>query len=144
MQNVDRLSNNLDPAFRSRSEAESGGPSFSLGEEDLFEIRRLCAEGELDEATDRLNAVHVPSEVISPLINMLSEPVATSSFVLVMNRTNVETQYVRGFSVIEGADEMWIMEPYEEQGNSMITFRAASALKVRERFFEMLPWSKDG
>lgn len=144
VQNVDRLSNDLNQAFRSGSKAESSGPSFNLVEDKLFEIRRLCAEGELNEAKGRLNAERVPSEVVSPLINTLSEPVATSSFVSVVNRNNVESQYVRGFSVIEGADEMWIMVPYEEQGNSMVTFQAANVLKVRERFFELIPWRTDG
>lgn len=144
VQNVDTLSNDLNPAFHSGSKAESSGPPFSLGEEELFEIRRLCADGDLNEARDRLDAERVPSEVIDPLINTLSEPVASSSFVLVVNRNNVESQYVRGFSVIEGADEMWIMEPYEEEGNSMVTFQAANALKVRERFFELIPWRIDG
>jgi len=144
VQNVDKLSNDLNPAFRSGSKAESSGPSFGLGEEFLFEIRRLCAEGELNEAKDRLDAERVPSEAVSPLVNTLSEPIATSSFVLVVNRNNVESQYVRGFSVIEGVDEMWIMEPYEENGNSMVNLQPANALRVRERFFELIPWRRDG
>ena len=144
VQNVDRLSNDLNPAFRSGSMAESSGPSFNLDEDVLFEIRRLCAKGEMKEAKDRLEAEHVPSEAVSPLINTLNEPVATSSFVLVANRNNVESQYVRGFSVIEGVDEMWIMEPYEENGNSMVTFQPANAKRVRERFLELVPWRRDG
>jgi hypothetical protein len=143
-QNIVRLSNDLNSAFRSGSKAESRGPSFTIGEEALFEIRRLCAEGELNEAKDWLDAEGVPSEVISMLIKTLSEPVATSSFVLVVNRNNIESQYVRGFSVIEGVDEMWIMEPYEENGKSMVIFQSASAFIVRERFFELIPWRKDG
>lgn len=144
VQNVDRLSDDLSQAFRSGSSAESSAPTFSLGEDTLFDIRRLCAEGEVNEAKDRLDAEHVPSEVVSPIINTLVEPVATSSFVLVVNRNNVESQYVRGFSVIEGVSEMWILEPYEEEGMSMVNIHATNALKVRERFFELIPWRKDG
>jgi hypothetical protein len=144
VQNADRLSKDLHPAIRSGSEAESRGPSFDLGEDSLFEIRRLCAEKKLNEAKDRLDAECVPSDIVSPLINTLRKPIATSSFVLIVNRNNVESQYVRGFSVIEGIDEMWIMEPYEENGNSMVTFQPASAIRVRERFYELIPWRRDG
>jgi hypothetical protein len=74
------------------------------------------------------------------LIQTLIKPVATSSFVLVVNRNNIESQYVRGFSVLEGSDEMWIMEPFEEEGIAMVSFVAANAKKIRERFFKTLPW----
>ena len=144
VQSVDRLSNDLDQAIRSGSKAESSGASFSLGEDELFDIRSLCAEGEQDEAKKRLGAESVPTDIVSALIHTLSEPVATSSFVLVVNRNNVESQYVRGFSVIEGVDEMWIMEPYEEEGDSVVTLHASNALNVRERFFELIPRRTDG
>gem|GEM_PF-4650940 len=144
MQNVNRLSNGLGQALRNGSKAESSGPSFSLGEDKLFGVRRLCAEGKPNEARVRLDAEHLPAEVVSSLIETLSEPVTTSSFVLVVNRNIVESQYVRGFSVIEGVDEMWIMEPYEEEENSMVTFHAANASKVRERFLELIPWRLNG
>lgn len=140
VQDIERVSNHLNQAFRSGSKAKSNGSSFSLREEKLFEFRRLCAEGKLNEAKERLDAESVPSEVVPSLINILSEPVATASFVLVVNRNNVESQYVRGFSVIEGTDGMWVMEPYEEQGNSMVTFHATNTSDVQKRFYELIPW----
>ncbi len=141
---VEDVPDGLDQALRSMSTAESSGLPFSLSENILFEARRLCAAGDLDEVKDCLVDKHLSSEAIDPLINTLIRPVATSSFVLVANRNNIESQYVRGFSVLEGREEMWIMEPYEEEGISMVTFQAANATKVRERFFELIPWRTDG
>jgi hypothetical protein len=139
-QNMESLLDDLEAALRAASKAESSCSPFNLTEEVMFEARRLCARGDLNEARARLLASELPSEAIDPLIHALIKPVATSSFVLVVNRNNIESQYVRGFSVLEGVDEMWIMEPFEEEGIAMVTFLAANAKKVRERFFEILPW----
>jgi hypothetical protein len=136
---VASLSDYLDLPLHASSKAESSSPPFSLVEELIFDIRNLCAMGDLNDARDRLQAAHLFSDAIDPLINTLIKPVATSSFVLIVNRNNVESQYVRGFSVLEGGDEMWIMEPFEKEGAAMVTFLAANAKKVRERFFETLP-----
>jgi hypothetical protein len=136
---MESLSDDLGAALHASSKAESSGPPFNLAEEVIFEARQLCARGDLHDARVRLDAADLSSEVIEPLIHTLIKPVATSSFVLVANRNNVESQYVRGFSVLEGGDEMWIMEPFEEEGAAMVTFLAANAKKVRERFFEILP-----
>jgi hypothetical protein len=138
-QKVENLSEYLDLPLHASSKSESSSPTFSLAEEVLFEVRSLCALGDLNSARDRLKAAHLFSDAIDPLINTLNRPVATSSFVLIVNRNNVESQYVRGFSVLEGGDEMWIMEPFEKEGAAMVTFLAANAKKVRERFFDTLP-----
>jgi hypothetical protein len=144
VQSIYQLADDLDQALRLGSKAESRGDSFILEEGALFEIRRLCAEGELEKARNRLVAESVPAEVLSPVLHTLREPAATSSFILVVNRNNVESQYVRGFSVIEGAGEMWIMEPYDDDGNPIVTFLAADASKVRERFYSLIPRRSNG
>ena len=137
--NMESLTDGLETPLHVGSKAKSSCPPFDLSEEVMFETRRLCARGDLNEARDCLTAADLSPKVVDHLIQTLINPIATSSFVLLVNRNNIESQYVRGFSVLEGGDEMWIMEPFEEEDTAMVTFLAANVNQVRERFLDILP-----
>jgi len=63
------------------------------------------------------------------LTRSLYKPVRNTSVIVIANRNTANTQYVQGFSILEGPDNLWIMEPYEENSEEVIAFIPANAEK---------------
>jgi hypothetical protein len=83
--------------------------------------------------------VHVQEEKAKRLAKTLSEPVSNSALVMLMNRRKPEMQFVRGFALLEGQDELWMMQPSGEHGKEIVEFAPSNMSAIKERFFEMLP-----
>ena len=139
-ENATASSQSLAGALRSHSSTSSEGDSFQLSEGLLDSARLLCQEGKTDEAKSILKVgTKLKGEEISRLVKVLSAPVASSSFILIANRNNPDAQYVSGFAVLEGQDEMWLMQVHEQNGKPIVTFNPANANMVLEHFLEIMP-----
>jgi hypothetical protein len=126
-------------ALRLDSPSESQEPSFTIPEETLWETRKLCAEGDAEGAMRCLDQSGLEEKIAACLYTTIQNPIANSSFVLIANRNIIESQYVQGFSILEGGDMMWIMQPYAEEGQDMVTFHPSNASQNKEWFLQMIP-----
>lgn len=117
----------------------SGEREFRLTTSALFRARDLCSKGNLQGAEKALISEGFEEEQAQRLTRSLYKPVRNTSVIVIANRNTFNTQYVQGFSILEGPDNLWIMEPYEENGEEVIVFIPANMEKVRARFREILP-----
>jgi len=116
-----------------------GEREFRLTASTLFRARDLCFKGNLQGSEKALIAEGFEEEQAQRLTRSLYKPVRNASVIVIANRNTVNTQYVQGFSILEGSDNLWIMEPYKENGEEVIAFIPANMEKVRARFREILP-----
>jgi hypothetical protein len=106
----------------------------------LESTRSLCQEGKSAEAQKILEeGSKLKSKEINRLLKALAATVANSSFVLLANRNSPDAQYVSGFAVLEGQDDLWVMQVDEQNGKRMVTFNPANANMVLEHFLEIMP-----
>ncbi len=110
-----------------------------MPESALFEARALYQKGESDRAFELLSSAGLSGDSAGRLSKALSSPVASSSVVVVVNRDSADTQHVRGFGVLEGAGEMWLLQPQGKNGDARVAFSPADAERVRSRFLAILP-----
>jgi hypothetical protein len=138
LENTNALSQSLMDAIY--SSASSSGESFQLLLELLESTRSLCQEGKSAEAQKILEeGSKLKSKEINRLLKALAATVANSSFVLLANRNSPDAQYVSGFAVLEGQDDLWVMQVDEQNGKRMVTFNPANANMVLEHFLEIMP-----
>jgi len=121
----------------------SGEREFRLTTSALFRARDLCIKGNLPRAEKTLTSAGLQEEQAQRLTRSLYKPIRNTSVIVIANRNTTETQFIRGFSILEGADDLWTMDPYEENGEEVIAFIPANADKVRARFLEILPRRSD-
>jgi hypothetical protein len=129
----------LTPTLRLDSSSECQEPSFTIPEETLWKTRKLCAERDEEGAMRCLDQAGLEENIAVCLYTTIQNPIANSSFVLIANRNIIESQYVQGFSILEGGDMMWIMQPYAEEDQAMVTFHPSNASQNKEWFLQMLP-----
>ena len=133
----------FDEALRSKTGSMNGGREFRLTANALYKARELCIKGDLQRSEKTMSSAGLAEEQAQRLTRSLYKPVRNTSVIVIANRNITETQFVRGFSILEGADDLWIMDPYEENGEEVIAFIPANAEKVRARFLEILPRRSD-
>jgi len=117
----------------------SGEREFRLTTSALCRARDLCFKGNLQGAQNALISEGFEEEQARSLTRSLYKPVKNTSVIVIANRNTTETQHIRGFSILEGADDLWILNLYEENGEEEIAFIPANAEKVRARFLDILP-----
>ena len=133
----------FDEAICSDTNPLSGGREFRLTASALYKARELCIKGDLQRAEKMMTSAGLAEEQAHRLTRSLYKPVRNTSVIVIANRNTTETQHIRGFSILEGADDLWIMDPYEENGEEVITFISTNAEKVWARFLEILPRRSD-
>jgi len=129
----------FDEALCSNTGSMSVGRGFQLTANALFIASDLCTKGDPQRAEKTLTSAGLQEEQAQRLTISLYKPVRNTSVIVIAQRNTAETQFVRGFSILEGADDLWIMDPYDENGEQVIAFIPANAEKVRARFLEILP-----
>ena len=139
IQNVQVLSEHLNDDLRTDSKSASKGKPFQIPEGTLFGSNKFIQEGKEEAALNLLKSTGLANDVIERLCPALSAPVANTSFALLANRNNPDAQYVSGFAVLEGQDEMWLMQVHEQNGKPIVTFNPANANMVLEHFLEIMP-----
>ena len=113
--------------------------TFRLPEGALFHARKLCAQGQPDQAVESILAPGLPREQALALSRVLTGLTTSASFVLVANRDRAETQHVRGFSVLHGADQLWMAISGEDQvGQPQVELIPADGQMLRDRLAELL------
>ena len=112
---------------------------FRLASSTLFKVRDLCSRGKLQGAEKAFITEGFEEEQAQRLARSLFKPARNTSVIVIANRNTVNAQYVEGFSILEGSGNLWIMEPYEENGEEEIVFIPANTEIVRTRFREILP-----
>ena len=129
----------LNEVLRLSSTAFSRGGNFCLPEQILFEARSLCSEGQARKAQNILKKAQLSDEKAALLSKALTSPVANSAFVTVLNQDKPEIQNLKGFALLEGKTEFWILLPYDKAGDKMVEFVPANPKLVKQRFLEILP-----
>lgn len=129
----------LQEDLRMNSKARSSTETFCLPEDILFTASRLYAEGKGGEGKALLQRCDLNSTIIEAIDKVLANPVANGSFVVIVNQNNPETQYVRGFGILEGETQFWLMRPIEKLGQPQVEFMSADATHARQRLIELLP-----
>jgi hypothetical protein len=113
-------------------------PSFSLKEKDLFQSIK-CIPDQIQEGNAILLASGINSKIVSLLVSTFEKPIINGSFVLLSQEDNNAYQIQGGLSFLVGSDLMWIMRPYQEDGEDRVLFEPASANLIRQRFLNLLP-----
>lgn len=139
IQNHVALLEHLNEVLRLSSSASSRGGKFHLPEKALFEARSLCSKGHVRQALSNLKKARLPEEKAVLLTKVLSKPVANSAFVSLRNQGKSQTQNVKGFALLESKTGLWIMMPYDKDGDKMVEFIPANSKLVKQRFLEILP-----
>jgi len=133
------LEEHLKDDLRFSSQTSSKSPPFYITEETLFSASRLYAEGKVKKARAILDELSLDPTVVQALDDVFRNPIANSSFVVIANQKNPETQHVRGFGILEGKTEFWLMCPTERMGQHQVEFDPASAKIAHQRLVEILP-----
>jgi len=126
----------LDAPLRQNSRIQGSGNHFVLAEDLLFQARKLCSENQLDEARNILMQSGLDKLIVEQLIVTLHKPVASSSVVMLRNRAELDKQATKGLSILEGKNELWILNPLE---NNKVKFSPANSEVIRNLFLEFLP-----
>ncbi len=135
----DVLLAHLSEVLRLSSTVSSRGGKFCLPEKILFEARFLCTQGHAREALNDLKKAQLSDEKAALLSKALTNPVANSAFVAVHNQGKLELQNVKGFALLEGNNEFWILLPYDKAGDRMVEFIPTNSKLVKQRFLDILP-----
>jgi hypothetical protein len=118
-----------------------GGPtggSVRVAEEALLEARTQFARRRDDRALEALREGRDEGGRVADFAEALRQPMASVSFVLVANRNQLETQLVRGFSVLAGERQTWILLPFEALGRREVECVLADRQAVRQRLSDLL------
>jgi hypothetical protein len=118
---------------------ESGARSFRLPEQILLAARRQAEAGHEVEAVSTLTRTGILHPDACALASALRHPISKASYALVANQREGLMQHVRGFSVLEGSDETWILVPVEQSGEPYVEVVTADSGTVRRRLQELLP-----
>jgi len=135
----DALLERLDEVLRLSSTASSRGGKFHLPEQALFDARTLCSQGHARKALSDLKKAKLADEKASLLAKALTDPVANSAFAMLCNQSQPQIQNVKGFALLEGKENFWILMPFDKNGDKMVEFIPASTKLVKQRFLEILP-----
>ncbi len=133
------LLKHLREVLRLSSITTSHGKKFTLPEQTLFETRALCTQGQASKAINNLKELDLSEEISSLLTKALTNPVANSAFMALSNQSKSQSQTVKGFALLEGKNDLWIMMPYDSDGIKMVEFIPANSKLVKQRFLEILP-----
>lgn len=129
----------FDGVLCSDTNSLNGEREFRLTASTLFRARDLCFKGNLQGSEKALIAEGFEEEQAQRLTRSLYKPVRNTSVIVIANRNPGNAQYVQSFSILEGPDNLWIIEPYEEDGEEVIVVIPANMEKARARFREILP-----
>lgn len=133
------LVENLSDALRLRSEAEGVGNPFEVDETSLFQARDCCARGDKKEAITLLERSGMEKMVAENLAEVLSRPVANSTVVAIVHRAERGLSNIRGFALLEGSGQMWVMTPFERNEYHFVRFVPSKCESIREEFIRVLP-----
>jgi len=133
------LLEHLDEVLRPSSTASSHGGKFHMPEQTLFEARALCSQGHARKALNDLKKENLSEEKAASLTKTLTDPVANSAFAMLCNQGQPQIQNVKGFALLEGKNDFWILMPYDKDSHKMVEFIPASSKLVKQRFLEILP-----
>lgn len=133
------LVEHLDEVLRLSSTASSRGGKFKIPESTLFEARALCKDGETRKASTNLKKAKLSEEKAAMLAKALSKPVANSAFAMLCNQDKPQVQNVKGFALLEGEKDFWILLPHDNGDEKLVEFIPANSKLVKQRFLEILP-----
>jgi hypothetical protein len=129
----------LSEVLRLSSEVASRGKKFRLPEQVLFESRSLCSQGQARKALNYLKKEKLSEVNAALLARALTNPVANSAFAAIRNQDQPQIQNVKGFALLEGENDFWIMIPYERGEEKMVEFIPANSKMAKQHFLEILP-----
>ena len=115
------------------------GKPFKLPEALLFEVSALGEAGQAEEIRAKLKDAGLDEPELTALVDTLCEPKANSSIAVVANQGDPESQHVRGFGLLQGAADLWVMTPFESLGKPFVDFTPASIADIRERVEGAIP-----
>lgn len=133
------LAQHLRDSLRLAPQTTGQGEPFRLPEQALLSARGLLADGRPVEAAAALRAGGLSQPITERLQSVLASPVASSSVVVLVNRSDPDTQHVAGFAVLEGEAERWIIRPLEQNGQTIVNFMPAAAAAVHAHLDSVLP-----
>lgn len=126
-------------ALRLNTPTSGRGKTFQMPEETLYQAVELVSKQNLSDAVDVLKNAELSQSDTQALIAVLSAPVANASLVVIANQNDPDAQHIRGFGVLEGSDDLWIMQPRDHMGQPRVEFIPTDAAGIRRRLEEVLP-----
>jgi len=115
------------------------GEAFQMLEGALFQAAEAAAKGELLRMEEALQESGIGDSLASALKAALTATVFNGSIVVIANQNDAETQHVRGFGILAGAEDIWLMVPVDGQSQPYIELRPTTAQTVRQKITEILP-----
>lgn len=115
------------------------GEAFQMPENALFQASEGMVKGEPQRVEDALKDSGITAEQAAALKEALAATAFNGSIVVIANQNDSETQHVRGFGILAGAEDIWLMAPVDGQSQPCIELRPTPAQIVRQKITEILP-----
>jgi hypothetical protein len=115
------------------------GKPFNLPEEILYQAAGEYSQGNNQAGEEMLKESNLKKEDIKSLHEALSRTLMNRSFVIVKNQNKPDKMQVSGFGILQGHDNLWLLQPVNQMGKSMIHFLPASMGMVTEKLQDILP-----
>jgi hypothetical protein len=115
------------------------GKPFNLEEEILYKAAGEYTSGNNQAGEDTLKASSLKKEDIQSLHEALSNTMMNRSFVAVKNQDKPGKTVVTGFGILQGYDNLWLLEPVSQFGKSMIHFEPVNMQTITEKLKDILP-----
>jgi len=112
---------------------------FELPEASLREARRLLAAGQADEASGKLRENGLQEDHLQALLPALQFPVYNLAVAVVADRDKPREQSVRGFAVLAGERDLWLMRPHGDQDAPVVELCATCSGALYDLIVQVLP-----
>ncbi len=115
------------------------GKPFNLPEEILYQAAGEYAQGNNQAGEEILKESNLKKEDIKSLHEALSKTLMNRSFVMVKNQSKPDKMHVSGFGILQGPNNLWLLQPVNQMGKSMIHFLPVTMGMVTEKLQDILP-----
>jgi hypothetical protein len=115
------------------------GNPFNIEEEILYKAAEEYAKGNNQAGEDILNKSCMKKEDIRSLHEALSNTLMNRSFAAVKNQDKPDKTNVTGFGILQGESNLWILQPVNQLGKSIIHFVPANTQTITEKLKDILP-----
>lgn len=113
-----------------------------IDEEALLAITQTAAKDPA-KAADMLAEEwkNQPKAIRERLLAALESITANSSLITIFNQDKRETQHTRGFGLLEGKDDLFLLETTSSMGKPVVEISGTNPARIRELFQSILPVS---